>query len=132
MSAVTITITDESTSGVITNKIDVTFSSELTTVKDIIEARVYTEVEAYNNKLPEYFKGLIKPNDAEQTLNGYKIKHQRKVDAEKQVYSALDAFNKNGYFVLIDNIQAESLEQMVVINNKTTVSFVKLTPLVGG
>ncbi|MFY7965221.1 MAG: hypothetical protein ACOVO1_10020 [Chitinophagaceae bacterium] len=132
MSSVTITITDESTSGVVTNKLEVSFASELTTVKDIIEARVSTEVASYNNKLPAYFNGLIKPNDAEQTLNGYKLKHQRKVDVEKQIYSALDAFNKNGYFVLIDNIQAESLEQMVVINDKTTVSFVKLTPLVGG
>jgi hypothetical protein len=132
MSAITITINDETTSGVITNQIKVSFSSELTTVKDIIEARVYAEVEAYNNKMPEYYKGLIKPSDAEQTLNGYKVKDKKRVDAEKQVYTALDAFNKNGYFVLIDNIQAESLEQMVVINSKTTVSFVKLTPLVGG
>jgi hypothetical protein len=41
-------------------------------------------------------------------------------------------FLKNGYFVLIDNIQAETLEQEILLTNKTTVSFVKLTPLVGG
>jgi hypothetical protein len=44
------------------------------------------------------------------------MKARRKVDPEKQYFVALDAFFKNGYFVLIDNIQAESPEQMVVIN----------------
>jgi hypothetical protein len=34
--------------------------------------------------MPEYFKGLVQPNDAELTLNGYKLKQNRKVDAEKQ------------------------------------------------
>ena len=90
------------------------------------------EVAQYNNKLPEYYNGLVQPTDAEQTLNGYKLKAKRKVDAEKQVYAALHAFENNGYFVLIDNIQAESLEQMVVINSNTAISFIKLTPLVGG
>lgn len=128
----TITMYDETVNGGITNRISVSFSNELTTVKDIIAARVRAEVRTYNEQLPAYFKGLIQPNDAEQTLNGFKIKAKRQVDAEKQVYTALEAFNKNAYFVLIDNIQAESLEQMVVINANTTVSFIKLTPLVGG
>jgi hypothetical protein len=89
-------------------------------------------VEAYNTKLPDYFRGLVQPADAEKTLNGYKLKERKKVDAEKQRLIALDAFAKNGFFILIDNIQSESLEQMVVINDKTDINFVKLTPLVGG
>lgn len=44
------------------------------------------------------------------------MKERRKIDPEKQYAIALDAFLKNGYFVLIDNIQAEDPEQMVVIN----------------
>lgn len=128
----TITMYDETISGGITNRISVSFSSELTTVKDIIAERVRAEVRAYNEQLPAYFKGLIQPNDAEQTLNGFKVKAKRQVNAEQQVHTALEAFNKNAYFVLIDNIQAENLEQMVVINANTTVSFIKLTPLVGG
>jgi hypothetical protein len=82
--------------------------------------------------MPEYFKGLIQPGDAERTLHGYKLKEKRKVDPEKQFLIALDAFQKNGFFILIDNIQSESLDQMVVINADTKLSFVKLTPLVGG
>ena len=132
MSAITLTIKDETAGGKTTNEIKVSFASELTTVKEIITARVTAEVDQYNNKMPEYFKGLIEPGDAERTLNGFKLKEKRKVDAEKQCLIALDAFQKNGFFLLVDNIQSESLEQMVVINTNTNISFVKLTPLVGG
>ena len=132
MATVTLTIKDETTGGKTVNEIAVSFTSELTTVKEIIKARVSAEVDLYNNKMPEYFKGLVEPGDAEKTLNGYKIKDRRKVDPEKQCHVALDAFTKNGFFILIDNIQSESLEQMVVINDRTNISFIKLTPLVGG
>ena len=129
---VTITIKDETAGGDVINKIPVSFASELVAVKDIIKARVFADVAAYNERLPEYFQGLIQPGEAEQTLNGYRMKERRRVDAEKQYTIALDAFSTNGYFVLIDNIQAEDPEQMVVINDNTEISFIKLTPLVGG
>ncbi|WP_291787790.1 hypothetical protein [Maribacter sp.] len=45
---------------------------------------------------------------------------------------ALDAFQKNGYFILIDNKQAEDLEQEVLVSKTTEIAFVKLTQLVGG
>ena len=129
---ITLKIIDETAGGKLLNEVEVSFANELTTVRDIIKTRVYAEVDAYNNKMPEYYKGLIQPGEAETTLNGYKLKKRRKVDAEQQLFTALDAFRKNGYFVLIDNIQAENLDQMVVINPNTAISFIKLTPLVGG
>ena len=132
MPPITLTIKDETAGGRITNEIAVTLSGELTTVKDIIKARIYAEVELYNRRMPEYFKGLIQPSEAEVTINGFKLKEKRKVDPKKQCLLALDAFNKNGFFLLIDNIQSESLDQMLVVNANTALSFVKLTPLVGG
>ncbi len=128
-----ITIKDETLTGDVIDTIELNVADEQLTVKDIIAARVEAEVTLYNKKLPEYFKGLVKPTEAEKTLNGYKLKDRKRlVDIEKQVFVALDAFQKNGYFVLIDNNQAESLEQQVQIHQHTTISFVKLTPLVGG
>jgi hypothetical protein len=104
----------------------------MVTVEEIVKARVTAEVEAYNKKAEGLFYGLIQPTNAEKSLNGYKLKPSQKVDAEKQVLTALGAFSRNAYFILIDNIQARSLDQMVVINQKTEISFIKLTPLVGG
>lgn len=129
----TITITDETATGDIINKILISVSNERMKVKDLIAARVTSEVNTYNNKLPEYFKGLVQPTEAEKTLNGFKLKRKKKtIDIEQQVFVAYDAFQKNGYFILIDDKQVDDLEQEVLVNDQTTVSFIKLTPLVGG
>ena len=98
---ITITAKDETFSGKILNEVLLHFKSEKVLVKDIIKERVLKEVENYNNKLPQYFNGLVEPTDAEKTLNGYKLKPKKLIDGEKQVYVALDAFLKNGYFLLI-------------------------------
>ena len=128
-----ITIKDATFSGDILNEIEIAVQNERTTVKDLIAARVESEVKSYNEKLPEYFKGLIQPSEAEKTLNGFKLRdRKKKIDIEKQILVALDAFQKNGYFILIDNQQVEDLEQEVLVSKTTEISFVKLTQLVGG
>lgn len=132
MPQTSILVKDETSSGKILNEISIPVKSEIITVKDIIVARVEHEVNQYNARLPEYFSGLVQPSEAEKTLNGYRMKEKKKVDPEKQVYVALDAYQKNGYFVLVDDKQAESLDQQIQVKSNTVVSFVKLTPLVGG
>lgn len=125
-------IKDETFSGDLLRKIEIELAQELVTVRDIISGRVEAEVNAYNQRADEVFQGLVQPSNTEKTLNGYKLKKRRTIDVEKQVYVALDSFQNNGYFVLIDNIQAESLDQEVLVGKETSVSFVKLTQLVGG
>ena len=127
-----IAIKDEHFSGSIIQEINLDFQQENVTVRDIITQRVIQEVENYNQKLTGYFYGLVEPSDAEKTINGFKLTTRKMIDAEKQVYVALDAFNKNGYFLLIDTIQSESLDQEVLLKSTTSISFIKLTPLVGG
>jgi hypothetical protein len=130
--AITVLIKDENASGKVLQEVSIGFNTENVSIKDIIEARVKQEVDNYNNKLPEYYNGLIEPSDAEKTINGYKLRNKRKIDPEKQAYIALDAFQKNGFFVLVDNQQYSSLDEIVRLHNDTCISFVKLTPLVGG
>ena len=127
-----LTIRDESMTGVVHNTVYLQFASESVTVKDIIEARVTAEVDKYNDSLTGYFNGLIQPTEAERTLNGYKMRESKRIDAEKQVFIALDAFQKNAFFVLVNDRQAESLDERVTLRADSSVSFVKLTPLVGG
>lgn len=128
----TITIKDETALGTVLNETTLDFATESVTIADIIKARVAAEVAAYNQKLPTVFNGLVQPTAAEKVLNGFKLKKRKLIDAEKQMYIALDAFQKNGFFVLVDDLQADTLEQRVDIRPTTTVSFIKLTPLVGG
>lgn len=113
-----LTITDETATGDITNEISVPFETPDTTVKGIIAARGTEEVNAYNNKATDDSRGLIQPSEAEQALNGFKMKKRKTVDAEKQVYIALDAFQRNGFFVFINNRQTEGDRGLSLIISK--------------
>ena len=128
----TLTIHDETTSGQKTNTFTIECLTERLTVRDLIKARIYQEVQDYNLKEPEYFRGLVEPSEAERVLNGYKLKVRRKIDWEDQYKKALDAFDRNGFFVLVGDNQAESLDQEFEVKVDTEVSFVKLVPLIGG
>ena len=128
----TLIIKDETASGDILNEIRIKVENERTTLRDIITARVLTEVENYNNSKPEYFKGLIQPSEAEKTLNGFRVKKRKTIDGEQQVYVALEAFLKNGYFVIVDDEQITDYDKEILVNSETNINFLKLTPLVGG
>ena len=132
MSAITLSVKDENASGKILQEVRIAFNSETVTIEDIIEARVRQEVGNYNKKLPEYYNGLVEPTDSEKTVNGYKLRSKKPIDEEKQVYVALDAFQKNGFFVLVDSQQYTSLDEAIQLQADTQISFIKLTPLVGG
>ncbi|MBK9631161.1 MAG: hypothetical protein IPO62_08845 [Saprospiraceae bacterium] len=127
-----ILIIDELLNGNITNQFEIEIESGNITTQDLIEKRVKQEVENYNEKLSEYYNGLVEPTEAEKTLNGFKLKRKLLIDHEKQVYVALNAFQKNAFFILVDNVQIEDLNQEIKLKNYSKVSFIKLTPLIGG
>ncbi len=118
--------------GEVLNEVKVNITNQTISVKELIEARVTVEVEHYNSSSKEFFKGLVKPTSAEETLNGFKFRKKSIIDTEKQVLVALSAFQKNGYFVLINDLQVTNLDEVIAVNKQTEVSFIKLTQLVGG
>ena len=128
----TLTIYDETVSGQKSDGFDLEFAAARITVRELIRKRVYEEVREYNLKSGDVFHGLVQPTDAEQTLNGYKLKKRRAIDWQEQARLAEDAYARNGFFILVDDRQVESLDDEIEIRLKTEVSFVKLTPLVGG
>jgi hypothetical protein len=106
--------------------------TERMTVREIIRARIWQEVGDYNQKCGEIFNGLVQPTDAERTLSGYRVKERRVIDWEQQFARACEAFEHNGFFLLIGDRQADSLDEFFEVRVDTEVQFVKLTPLVGG
>jgi hypothetical protein len=128
----TLTIRDESTSGQKINTFTLECLTERMTVRELIRARIYQEVQDFNLEEPGYFNGLVEPAQAEKALNGYRLRQPRKIDWQDQYEKALDAFSRNGFFILIDDKQAESLDQEFEVKANTEVSFIKLVPLVGG
>ncbi len=128
----TITIHDETSSGQKTHSFTLECLTERMTVRELIRARIYQEVQDYNTREPEYFRGLVEPTQAERTLNGYRLRERRKLDWQEQFQRATEAFERNGFFVLVGDKQAERLDDDFEVKVDTEVSFVKLLPLVGG
>ncbi len=135
--SVMLTIRDETASGEVYHELPLEFPSERLTVRELIRERVYQEVQDFNRKQGEQvFRGLVQPTDTERVLNGkrieYRLKAHRPIEWKPQLEKALEAFDRNGFLVLIDDHQAESLDQEFVVGHGTQVSFVRLTMLVGG
>ena len=130
--AATLTVRDETTSGEVQDAITLEFLTDEITIRELIRERVYQEVKDYNVRRGETFRGLVQPTDAEKTLNGFKLKKPRMLDWKPQFEKACEAFESNTVIVLVDDKQAETLDEQFTITPKTEVSFLKLTPLVGG
>ena len=128
----TLTVSDQTPTGKTTHSLTLEFPTEQTTVRELIRSRVYQEVQDYNRRQPETFNGLVRPSDAEQALNGVRLKKGREIDWKTQFDKACEAFERNGFFILVDDKQAEGLDETIELRRGTQVSFVKLTPLVGG
>ena len=128
----TLTIRDETTSGKITNELTLELLTERISVRELIRSRVYQEVKDYNVRQPEQFRGLVKPTGAEETLNGFRLKTRRHIDWKPQFEQALEAFETNQIFILINDRQAETLDEEFDVRPDTSVTFLRLTMLVGG
>jgi hypothetical protein len=127
-----IAIYDETTLGDKIPSSSLNLSVDRITVRELICQRVSQEVTNYNEHKSEYFQGLIQPRDSERSLNGYKLRHSRKLDLDKQIDLALAAFQTNGFILLIDDRQVDDLEAELELDESSSVSFLKLIPLVGG
>jgi len=108
------------------------FMQETVTVREFIRRRIYEEVLEHNSRSLERFQGLVQPEESERVLNGEKAKIGRKLDWEAQYAKALEAFEQNGFFVLLEDRQAESLDEEFTLTDGSSVTFLKLVALVGG
>jgi hypothetical protein len=127
-----VTVIDANSSGGKTNELTLEFLDERVTVRELIRSRVYQEVSEYNAAMPGHFRGLVQPLEAERVLNGYRLREHRTIDWEAQYTRALEAFRSNGFLILVDDRQVEDLDEEILLRHDSTISFLKLVPLVGG
>ena len=133
MPAATLSIYDEFIGGAQREqRFTLRLASERVSAREIIERRVREEVAAYNQNRSEHFYGLVQPADAERLLNGYRLKKPHTIDADDQSKRAIEAFGHNGFLLLVNDLQIESLDDPIVLRDHTEVTFIKLVPLVGG
>lgn len=135
--AIALKIKDASTAGDVHHESTLEIPTERISVRELIRERVYQEVQDFNrNDAQQVFRGLVQPTDTERVLNGrtaeYRMKKHRDIDWKEQFDKALEAFEHNGFLILVGERQAESLDQELTVTAGTEVSFVRLTMLVGG
>ncbi|MFN7813080.1 MAG: hypothetical protein ACK5SI_10525 [Planctomycetia bacterium] len=135
--AVTVTVRDETTAGSVYHEIPLQFPRARISVRELIRERVYQEVQDFNRRTgATVYRGLVQPTDARQVMNGpqaeFHLPAHRQIDWKPQFDRALAAFARNGFFILVDDRQAESLDQEFDVGPATEISFVRLTLLVGG
>jgi hypothetical protein len=96
------------------------------TIKELIVLKVTDEFEKICSK-----DFTLSQKGQSQTQE--KTKNRSKnMDLEQNVYRALEGFQKNVFFILINDNQAENLNDKIIIQENTTITFIKLMPLVGG
>jgi hypothetical protein len=127
-----VTILDEAASGerFATHRLEI--STANLTLRELIQRRIREEVEEFNRSEADVFRGLIQPTDTERVLNGYRLQARRQLNWENQYAKALEAFEKNGFFVIIDGQQIAKLDEIIPLRETSEVHFLKLVPLIGG
>jgi hypothetical protein len=125
-------VRDETTAGQSSAEYVLELLTERLTIRELIRSRVYQEVQDYNVRRPEHFQGLVHPSDSEQLLNGCKDRKPRAIDWHRQFDVAVKAFEAQHVIILIDDHQAKDLDEEIVIQPETKVTFLKLVPLMGG
>ena len=126
-----VTIRDENLPRTEVVELLLTLSSQKLTARDLIAERVRAECDQrLFDRMGRLASRLINPGEKEQALNGEKM--PRLSDPDRQVALALSAFESNGFVLLVDDRQVEGLDEDIVIREDSVVTFLKLTPLVGG
>lgn len=108
------------------------------TLRDLISLIVSKEVEAF--KLRQEQRKLVQilsPEQIQQAAERGKIDLGERdlgqeVDEEAAITTALQAFQDGLYYVFLDDVQQESLDQTVFVGADSRVLFVRLIALAGG
>ena len=131
---ISVTIMDQSGAGKIAATIMLDGVDSRITLRDLIRTRVREEVACYNAKSAstDVFQGLVAPEGAEPTPKGFRMPKPRRVDWQEQADKALEAFGRNGFFVLVADRQVTDPNEVLELTPDTDIRFIRLVQLVGG
>jgi hypothetical protein len=130
--ALQLKVIDQRVGGREADAITLTGLEPRTTLRDLIRTRVREEVAQYNAGPTERFNGLVRPVGAEEDINGYRLPQPRRLNWEEQARVAEEAFQRNGFFVLVGDRQVDDMDEELELTADTEIRFLRLTPLAGG
>jgi hypothetical protein len=126
-----ITVRDESRPGRTIGELVLDGLPDRLTARDLIRWRVREEVAAANHDRSRVPHPLVQPTPEEAAVNGPR-RPRPPIDWERQALVALEAFDRNGFFLLVDGRQVETLDDEIELGVDSDVRFLRLVPLVGG
>jgi len=120
---VSVAVRDESTSGKSVATHVLHDIPAAITLRDLIRTRVRDEVARHNADRAEAFAGLVTPEPGPRG---------RTIDWQRQADVAVEAFGRNGFFVIVDSRQVTELDDELALTADSEIRFVRLVALVGG
>lgn len=129
----TVTVRDETADGRAAHEWRLDVQTERLTVRELIRDRIRREADEYNTHRPHTWRGLVQPL-VEPRHQGISAppREFRPVDWNRQFELACEAFLVGRLLILIGDAQADSLDEEFDVRANTAVTFLRLTPLVGG
>jgi hypothetical protein len=127
-----ILIRDESLTGKVAREFELELETPALTVRELIRSRIAEEVKLFNSNRSIPYMGLVQPRAEELLLNPVRSNGLKQKDAAEQAEIALKAFANNGFILLVDKKQYSDPDSVISLQPDSVVSFIKLTPLVGG
>jgi hypothetical protein len=129
---ISVTIKDTSGTGREVASVTLDGIDDRITLRDLVRTRVREEVARYNAAQGEYFAGLVMPDGAEAAPGGFRMPKPRRLDWEQQAEHAIDAFSRNGFFVLVGDRQVTDLDEELSLTADSDIRFIRLVRLAGG
>lgn len=129
---ITVTIKDETGTGRVAASVTLDGVDERITLRDLVRTRVRDEVARYNARTTGVCTALVMPQGAEPGPDGLEMAGARRVDWEQQADKAIEAFGRNGFFVLIGDRQVTDLDEVLALTADTDIRFIRLVQLAGG
>lgn len=128
------TIMDQSGAGKVAATITLDGVCSSITLRDLIRTRVREEVARHNaaSAGTGFFRGLVMPDGAAPAPGGFLMPKPRRIDWEQQADKAMDAFGRNGFFVLVGGRQVTDSDESLELTPDTDIRFIRLVQLVGG
>ncbi|MEJ2042437.1 MAG: hypothetical protein P8X74_00295 [Reinekea sp.] len=105
-------------------KLVLTFDTSSITVKALIEERVREEFRKH------YQDDALIPLATTQDQDYAAAEREQPLD--RLIKSAINGFTENKYFIIVDNQQVTDLNEVIKLNEISTVEFYRLVKLVGG
>ncbi|ALO66648.1 hypothetical protein AS189_09290 [Arthrobacter alpinus] len=107
---------------------------DVITMEELIRWRVREEVARHNAHGTAKFGRLIELSATEREFNahGRHDSSRKAVNWEQQADTAVRGFERNAFFVLVDDRQVCNLSDEIDVLKATEATFIKLIPLVGG